>query len=87
MRGRRNWLGNVVTHELAHIFTLRQAAYLGPIDDFRFSAGTTNRKFSYSIGLMWSPLVAPTWYVEGIAQEGKSEKGNVKILLFNQDFK
>ena len=26
MRGRGNWVGNVVTHELAHIFTLRQQA-------------------------------------------------------------
>ncbi len=75
MRGRRNWIGNVVTHELAHVFTLRQAAYLSPFDDVSFRAGTINREFNYSLNLSWEPLVAPTWYIEGIAQFEAEEQG------------
>ena len=32
LRNRQIWLRNVVTHELAHVFSLRRAARLSPFD-------------------------------------------------------
>jgi hypothetical protein len=68
MRGRSNWIGNVVAHELAHVFTLRRAAKLSAFDDVLLQAYTFNRAVNWSFSTYFIPLVAPTWYVEGIAQ-------------------
>ncbi len=75
MRGRANWVGNVVTHELAHIFSLRRAAWLAPIDAVEMRASTYNREVNYAFGFAWVPLVAPNWYIEGIAQLEAEEHG------------
>ena len=32
MRNRSLWIQNVVTHELSHVFSLRRAAWLSPLD-------------------------------------------------------
>ena len=78
MRNRQTWIQNVVTHELAHIFTLRRAAYLSPIDGFNIYGSTYNYtdRINFSFTLPWTPLVAPTWYVEGIAQFEAAQNGN-----------
>ncbi|HKP95060.1 MAG TPA: hypothetical protein VJ385_04810 [Fibrobacteria bacterium] len=70
MRNRQLWVRNVVTHELAHIFSLRRAAFLSPVDAVELYGSTYNYadKVNYSFHFPWIPLVAPTWYVEGIAQ-------------------
>jgi hypothetical protein len=68
MRGRSNWIGNVVSHELAHVFSLRRAAKLSAFDDVLLQAYTFNRAVNWSFSTYFIPLVAPTWYVEGIAQ-------------------
>jgi hypothetical protein len=78
MRNRQSWIQNVVTHELAHIFSLRRAAYLSPIDGVTIYGSTYNYKdrVNYSFQLPWVPLIAPTWYVEGIAQFEAAQNGN-----------
>ena len=78
MRNRQMWIQNVVTHELAHIFSLRRAAYLSPVDEVNIYGSTYNYadRINYSFQLPWVPLVAPTWYVEGIAQFEAAQNGN-----------
>ncbi|MDB5102599.1 MAG: Tol biopolymer transport system periplasmic component [Fibrobacteres bacterium] len=78
MRNRQAWIRNVVTHELAHVFSLRRAAFLSPVDAVELYGSTYNYtdKINYSFHLPWIPLVAPTWYVEGIAQFEAYMNGN-----------
>ncbi len=78
MRNRQLWIQNVVTHELAHVFSLRRAAWLSPVDAVEFYGSTYNYsdKINYSFQVPWIPLVAPTWYVEGIAQFEAYMNGN-----------
>lgn len=75
MRGRSNWIGNVVSHELAHVFTLRRAAKLSAFDDVLLRGYTFNRAVNWSFMTYFLPLVAPTWYVEGIAQFEAEQMG------------
>ncbi|MDQ3002201.1 MAG: hypothetical protein M3Y08_13190 [Fibrobacterota bacterium] len=78
MRNRQGWIENVVTHELAHVFTLRRAAHLSPLDAVELYGSTYNYadRINYSFHLPWVPLIAPTWYVEGIAQFEAYMNGN-----------
>jgi hypothetical protein len=78
MRNRQMWIQNVVTHELAHVFSLRRAAHLSPVDAVELYGSTYNYKdkINYSFHVPWIPLVAPTWYVEGIAQFEAYMNGN-----------
>ena len=78
MRNRQLWIQNVVTHELSHVFSLRRAAYLSPVDAVELYGSTYNYadKVNYSFQLPWIPLIAPTWYVEGIAQFEAYMNGN-----------
>ncbi|MDB5051950.1 MAG: hypothetical protein JWO30_5021, partial [Fibrobacteres bacterium] len=78
MRNRQMWIQNVVTHELAHVFSLRRAAYLSPVDAVELYGSTYNYadNVNYSFHIPWIPLVAPTWYVEGIAQFEAYMNGN-----------
>jgi hypothetical protein len=78
MRNRQMWVQNVVTHELAHVFSLRRAAVLSPVDAVELYGTTYNYKdqINYAFHVPWIPLVAPTWYVEGIAQFEAYMNGN-----------
>ncbi|MBW8888458.1 MAG: hypothetical protein JF616_11940 [Fibrobacteres bacterium] len=78
MRNRQLWIQNVVTHELAHVFSLRRAAWLSPVDavDLYGSTYNYNANVNYSFHYPWVPLIAPTWYVEGIAQFEAYMNGN-----------
>ncbi len=78
MRNRQLWIQNVVTHELSHVFSLRRAAWLSPVDAVELYGSTYNYtdKINYSFHIPWIPLIAPTWYVEGIAQFEAYMNGN-----------
>lgn len=78
LRNRQIWLRNVVTHELAHVFTLRRAAWLSPFDYVDFSGRTYHAKdrINFSFSVPWVPLIAPNWYIEGIAQFEAEQNGN-----------
>ncbi len=75
MRGRANWIGNVITHELSHVFSLREKARLWIFDDFTLGFHTFNRKVNWNFLLPWVPLPAPNWWIEGIAQFEAAEAG------------
>jgi hypothetical protein len=75
MRGRRNWLGNVLTHELAHVFSLRQKARMWIVSDIVVGGYTFNRSVNYALTLPLIPLAAPNWWIEGIAQFEAEEAG------------
>jgi hypothetical protein len=68
----------VVTHELAHVFTLRRAARLSPFDWVNVYGHTYNSRdrINYSFALPWVPLIAPNWYIEGVAQFEAEQHGN-----------
>jgi hypothetical protein len=78
LRNRQIWLRNVVTHELAHVFTLRRAARLSPFDWVDVSGHTYSARdrINYSFSIPWVPLIAPNWYIEGIAQFEAEANGN-----------
>lgn len=80
LRNRQIWLRNVVTHELAHVFSLRRAARLSPFDWVDVTGRTYNARdrINFSFSLPWVPLIAPNWYVEGIAQFEAEQNGNDK---------
>jgi len=68
MRGRLNSMRNVVVHELAHVFSLRTAIPLTPIDAAIVQSYTWNRDLNFGLSIPWIPRCLPIWYVEGIAQ-------------------
>lgn len=78
MRNRQTWIRNVVTHELSHVFSLRRASWLSPVDAVEFLGSTYNYtdRINYSFHIPWVPLIAPTWYIEGIAQFEAYMNGN-----------
>jgi len=67
LRGSHEWIKLVVTHELAHIVSLKVASK-GIFNAIILQSGQFNRNPDFSIVLPWLHLVAPSWYVEGIAQ-------------------
>lgn len=78
LRNRAIWLRNVVTHELAHVFSLRRAARLAPFDYVILNGRTYNARdrINFSFSVPWVPLIAPNWWIEGIAQFEAEQNGN-----------
>ena len=67
LRGTHEWIKLVVTHELAHIVSLKVASK-GIFNAVIFQGGQFNRNPDFTLVLPWLHLVTPSWYVEGIAQ-------------------
>lgn len=67
LRGTHEWIKMVVTHELAHIVSLKVASK-GIFNAVILQSGQFNRNPDFTFVLPWLHLVAPSWYVEGIAQ-------------------
>ncbi|HOF61115.1 MAG TPA: hypothetical protein PK251_09615 [Candidatus Latescibacteria bacterium] len=68
LRGTNQWLRNVVTHELAHIFSLKLARRY-PFRYGLISASVLNSSVAdIGMGIPIYSLVTPAWWVEGIAQ-------------------
>lgn len=78
LRNRQIWLRNVVTHELAHVFSLRRAARLAPFDYVILNGSTYNARagINFNFSVPWVPLIAPNWWIEGIAQFEAEQNGN-----------
>lgn len=70
LRGTNSWLRNVVTHELAHIISIRAALKFPPwIPDIRLGYfDYPNEKFQSHMFLAMSGDILPQWFAEGIAQ-------------------
>ena len=67
LRGTSNWIKNVMTHELAHIFSLR-AAKKKWFSYFQINFGRYNVNPDYYFSIPFYHLNVPSWYAEGIAQ-------------------
>lgn len=67
LRGTHDWIKLVVTHELAHIVSLKVASK-GLFNAVIIQSGQYDRNPDFAIALPWLHLVAPAWYIEGIAQ-------------------
>lgn len=74
LRGTHEWIKLVVTHELAHIVSLRMASK-GIFNAALLTTGQYNHNPDFSLILPWMHLVAPGWYVEGIAQLADDQIG------------
>jgi Tol biopolymer transport system component len=74
LRGSHEWIKLVVTHEVAHIISLKVAAK-GPFNAVIFQSGQFNQNPDFVLQLPWLHLAAPMWYVEGIAQYADEEIG------------
>jgi len=69
LRGTHDWLYNVVTHELTHIFSLKAAARnWGIFNGFELRVFFPARKNPFYISHPFYHMVLPAWFVEGIAQ-------------------
>jgi hypothetical protein len=75
LRGSSNWIRNVMTHELAHIFSLR-AAMNRWFTYFQINFGRYNVNPDYVFSIPFYHLNVPSWYAEGIAQFEAEEQGN-----------
>ena len=68
LRGSHRWLRNVVAHELAHVFSLKLAQRY-PFRYGLINASVVNSGLAdFGVTLPIYSLVAPAWWVEGIAQ-------------------
>ncbi|MFC1568801.1 hypothetical protein ACFL4L_01075 [bacterium] len=67
LRGSNNWIKNVMTHELAHIFSLK-AAKNKWFTFFQLNFGRYNVNPDYYFSIPFYHLNVPSWYAEGIAQ-------------------
>ncbi len=68
LRGTHPWLRDVVTHEVAHVFSLKLAKRY-PFRYALISASVINSRVAdFGIGFPIYSLVTPGWWVEGIAQ-------------------
>ena len=75
LRGTSNWIKNVFTHELAHIISLKVASH-GFFNIGMFSLGRFNVNPDFYFQIPYYHLVAPTWWVEGVAQYSAERLGN-----------
>jgi len=68
LRGTHEWVRNVISHELAHVFSLKVARRY----PFRYgiiSANVLNSSVAdFGVSIPIYSLVTPSWWVEGIAQ-------------------
>ena len=75
LRGTSNWIKNVMTHELAHIFSLKKAKN-GWLDFGVLTFGRYNVNPDYVFEIPYYHLNVPSWYAEGIAQYSALKQGN-----------
>jgi hypothetical protein len=68
IRGTSNWIRNVVTHELAHVFSIKAASKHTLIDNFSLNYWTRFRNPDWQASGQYRNFLAPDWWVEGIAQ-------------------
>ncbi|MBN2104734.1 PD40 domain-containing protein [bacterium] len=75
LRGTSNWIKNVMTHELAHIFSLK-AAKKKWFTYFQLNFGRYNVNPDYYFSIPFYHLNVPSWYAEGIAQFEAQQNDN-----------
>ncbi|MBN2036160.1 MAG: PD40 domain-containing protein [Chitinispirillaceae bacterium] len=68
IRGTSNWIRNVMTHELAHVFSIKAASKNMLFDNFTVMSWSRFRNPDWSAQARYWNVLAPSWWVEGIAQ-------------------
>ncbi len=76
LRGNNTWLNNVITHELAHIITLKKQSNLQLLDwtiglQYASPGASVSVAEPYATNMFW-----PAWFAEGIAQRESERAGN-----------
>lgn len=74
LRGTHEWIKLVVTHELAHIVSMKVASK-GFANAAVFHTGQANQNPDFFLVIPWLHLVAPSWYIEGVAQLADEQIG------------
>lgn len=70
LRGGGDWVRNVLSHELAHIFTLRALGLDGHLVSVGIAGGLERKNLSGSAELQWTFNDLEAWLTEGLAQVG-----------------
>ncbi|MBN1127647.1 MAG: PD40 domain-containing protein [Chitinispirillaceae bacterium] len=68
IRGTSNWIRNVVTHELSHVFSMKAAAKNMLVDNFSIRYWTRFQNPDWVAVGQYRNFLAPMWWVEGVAQ-------------------
>jgi len=75
MRGGVDWTRDVVSHELAHVFTLQALGLDGHLLSVGAVGSLEGRRSSASGDLLWAPNDLEAWLAEGLAQIGAESCG------------
>ena len=75
IRGDHPWIRNVLTHEIAHVMTLKKAKKRWPFRFGVFSVSRSNQNPDISFSLPLYYLSTPRWWSEGIAQMSSYQFG------------
>ena len=68
IRGTKDWVKDVFTHELTHIITLKAAHQGWPFSYGRIYINQSNENPDFNLALPLYHLALPNWFTEGIAQ-------------------
>ena len=70
LRGGSDWLRNVLSHEMAHVFTLQALGLDGHLLSVGAAVSHEERTGFARADLSWDPQSLDSWLVEGLAQVG-----------------
>ena len=76
IRGTSHWIRNVVTHELAHVFSIKAASKNMVFDNVSLQTWSRFRNPDWAVETRYANFLAPSWWVEGIAQYEAYKNGN-----------
>jgi hypothetical protein len=75
LRGGVDWVQDVLSHELAHVFTLQSLGMDGHLLSVGLAGSLDARKFQGSVDAQWAPYDLEAWLAEGLAQIGAESCG------------
>jgi Tol biopolymer transport system component len=76
IRGTSHWIRNVVTHELAHVFSIKAASKNMLFDNVSLQTWSRFRNPDWAVQTQYWNLLAPSWWIEGMAQYEAYKNGN-----------
>jgi Tol biopolymer transport system component len=76
IRSSDNWIRNVVTHELGHVFSIKAANKDGFLKNWWTGRSSVYQNPNVSAAFHYRDLQAPQWWLEGLAQYESYKNGN-----------
>lgn len=76
IRSSDNWIRNVVTHELAHVFSIKTANKDGFLKNWWVGRSSAYSNPDISVAFHYRDLLMPQWWSEGVAQYEAAKNGN-----------